>query len=205
MVAEKGQEIENQELKLNEQRENYQQMMSDMECRLGGEVQGLNDRLSQMKCQYETMIETTGKETRKKLSESEKEKVAFQEQLNGAQEEVLQVKNEVAVLTSKIGEYNGMISESGSLQVELQDKMSNLEKELTEHRDQLDREKGEREELHRQLEYMQDRNDTLTAELSSQQQQVSTNYRNNTSTNVHISFILFPLKHGWLTVQRKNL
>ena len=54
----------------------------------------------------------------------------------------------------------------------LSEKLSALETELVGAKEDVKRERGEWEEMERQLSYLRDQNDTLSAELSSQQQQV---------------------------------
>lgn len=193
---------------MKEQGMNYQQMLCDMEEKLGGEVSVLKERLSQMKCQYETLIESKEKDMKKTTEEWQaqlnaitREKNLTEQQCAAEREQNNKVQSELMILSSKVTVYEKMLSESDSIQTELNQKLESravnmnkldeelsscqqcvksMEFELTRCQDELSgfresmsHEKGEREELCRQLEYTQERNDTLTGELSSQQQQVS--------------------------------
>ncbi|XP_052283652.1 nuclear mitotic apparatus protein 1-like isoform X2 [Dreissena polymorpha] len=180
MLGDKNTGIANLQVKLDDQNVNYRQMMCEMEEKLSGENRDLKSRISQLKCQYETMIETNEKETRKKvhdledkIRELESVRMAIEQELNGERENVNVLKGELAAMRIKVSELEGMISESNCLQVEREERISELEKAVCAARDDVGQVRADRSELERQVEYTRERNDILTAELSSNQQQLA--------------------------------
>ncbi|KAL3879150.1 hypothetical protein ACJMK2_031459 [Sinanodonta woodiana] len=181
------------EEQLKGQVDNYEERLSQMKCQYNKYLESLNEETNTKSSELEEKVlylEETNlsqeqelkdlqaakidlvksqSELEAKIKNLEKEKILFQD-LKTSYEEELEVLQ--SAQSELLHEKELKLSLESEL-AELQEKFKAVEKDLRKANEDKLKEKGEKEELERQLTYTQDRTDTLVAELSSQQQQLA--------------------------------